>query len=156
LRHAVVALAATLAEHTNKRGELKMNSTNVDQTKEQIANHLQFLGYEVTKEEKFVRAHHPKKPNVIARVYSDGILHTAIWGTSDNARINRQGFLEYLNTLNEGAQVVRYYADKDVDLFVEGWYMGGYDRANYGRFLELWDSDFERFVKVPESERYLK
>ncbi|MEM4234689.1 MAG: hypothetical protein QXU75_06045 [Candidatus Methanomethylicaceae archaeon] len=133
-----------------------MNATNVEQTKEQIANHLQFLGYEVTREEKYVRARHPRKPNLIVQVYPEGILHTAIWATSGNAKINREGFLEYLNTLNENAKVVRYYADKDLDLFVEGWYTGGYERTNYSRFLELWDADFEKLAGMPETERYLK
>lgn len=133
-----------------------MSSTDADRSKEQIANHLQFLGYEVKQEESYVRARHPQKPNILVKVMTGGILHTSIWGSSDDAKRNRQAFLEWINQLNQGAQVVRYYADKDVDLIVEGWYTGGYDRTNYGRYLELSDLDFQRFVKTPETNRFIK
>jgi hypothetical protein len=133
-----------------------MGTGDIEQTKDQIANHLQFLGYDVVKEEKIIRAKHPKKPNMAARVFSDGVLHTSYWGTNDYAKRNRQGLLEYLNGLNLGASVARYYVDKDNDLVIESWYMGGYERTNYGRFLELCDGDFEKFLKVAETESYLK
>jgi phage gp46-like protein len=133
-----------------------MGATTTDQTKDQIVSHLQFLGYDVSKEEKFIRARHSKKPNLIVRVFSDGALHTSIWGTSDYAKGNRLALLEYVNALNQGAAIARYYADKDIDLIVESWYSGDYDRTNYARFLELCDSDFEKLIKISESGRFLK
>lgn len=130
--------------------------SNSDQAQEQIASHLKTLGYEVTREDESILASHPQKLAILLKGFSEGVLHTSVWQTNDDAKRNRQGLIEYVNALNQGAVAVRYYVDEDLDLFVEGLYVGGYDRTRYGQFLDLWDTDFKGFLQAPETNRYLE
>ena len=110
-------------------------------TLEQIANHLQFLGYEVTAEANMTRATHPTRFNFFMRPYAGGILFTTIFGCSENAKQDRLGYLDILNSLNNGAAVARFYADKDSDLLIEAWHPEYYERVQFGAFIEAWDRD---------------
>ena len=133
-----------------------MTSSNLDQAREQISTHLRFLGYEVTINEKTLFARHPQKSNFMLRVFNEGIMLTSIYNYDDAAKRDRLGYLEFINAANVAAGVVRYYASKDSDFFIEAWYSGEYKQIDFGRFLELWDTDFEKLAKVPGVEKYLK
>lgn len=126
-----------------------MASSSGDSVRDRIALHLEFLGYEITHEERFVRARHPLKPNLTVRTYGGGILHTAMWGCNDYAKEHSTEYLGWINGLNRDAAVVRYYADEDLDLFIEAWYPNIYERPHYGSFLEAWDRDMAKFMSAP-------
>lgn len=133
-----------------------MTTPDLDQTREQISDHLRFLGYDVSLQDKTIFARHANKPNMMLKVFTEGTLVTAIYGGSDVAKRDRAGYLDFINSANAAAGVSRYYCDKEADFFVEAWYSGDYSQLNFGRFLELWDTDFSKLIKVPGVEKYLK
>lgn len=133
-----------------------MTTTDLDQTREQVGNHLRFLGYEVSIEDRILFARHPTKSNIMVQVFIEGILMLTIFNCTDTAREDRAGYLELINSANEGAGVVRYFADRNSAFFIQAWYTGDYRQVDFGRFLELWYKDIEKLGKLPGVERYLR
>lgn len=123
---------------------------------DQVARHLEFLGYTVsTEQEGRLIATHTSKPNLVARDYKGGCLLTAFFGADTGAKRKRQGYLETINSLNSPATVARFYADSDGDFATEAFYNYPYDRAAFGRFMDLWDQDFSRVI-TSDIAQYLK
>jgi hypothetical protein len=98
--------------------------------------HFEFLGYNVEETDTSLVARHDKYYNVSVKPYNGGVLIVTFFGTTDRAKSDRVGFLEFLNGMNEGAVAARYYEDDEGDVIVEGWYPGDYDRTRFGVFLE--------------------
>ncbi|HWP03413.1 MAG TPA: hypothetical protein VNL96_08155, partial [Gemmatimonadaceae bacterium] len=113
----------------------------IGETMEQMSRHVEFLGYEVTRDDKLVKARHTRKYNLIMKPLAGGVLFTCIFSGSENAHGDRAGYLELVNALNNRAGVARFYADKDSDLFVEAWHPDHYERGEFGEFMESWDRD---------------
>jgi hypothetical protein len=121
----------------------------------QFHTHLEFLGYEVEDDGENIMARHKIKLNVILLFLSQGVLHTSLFGCSDHARHYRKDYMELVNALNREATLVRYYANSDLNLMIEGLYMGPYDRSRYGEFLETWDMDAQRMLRKEDLEKFL-
>ena len=122
---------------------------------DQMVTHLQFLGFEVERDGDIVKARHRTRVNILLRDFRGGVLLTSIFGCQDNAKRNRSGYLDFINLMNQRATVVRFYADKDSDFFMESWYPGTYDRALFGGFLDLWEEDVARLAGS-DAQKYLK
>ncbi len=79
------------------------------------------------------------------RKLSGGILLQAGIGGGARAKADRAGFVEAANQCNSKAEASRFYALKADDgepvLVVEAWHPDHYERAAFGRFLDLWDRD---------------
>ncbi len=108
---------------------------------EQVVTHLEFLGYQITREEKFVRAKHEKNLNLVVQSFNSGVLFTAFLSSNDLAKRDMLGFLECANTMNQKALIPRFYKDKDGDLVIEAWYPHIYDRGQFGLFMEQLNND---------------
>ncbi len=116
---------------------------------EQIRQHLEFLGYQVTDEDEGrVGAQHAVRPNLVARDFRGGCLLVAYFRKGDEAEQDRYGFLNAINGLNNPATVARFYADDDGDLAIEAFYNYPYDRVSFGQFMALWDQDFDRMLST--------
>lgn len=127
----------------------------MEATLNQISEHLEFLGYTIVPgQEDSFRANHATKPNFSVRAYAGGFLITAWYGTTPEALVNREGFLEAINVLNAQAIVSRYYVDKEYDFAVEAFYHPPYERVPFGQFMDLWDRDFTR-VLDSDIDQYL-
>ncbi len=124
-------------------------------TIEQMTTHLEFLGYEVSRDGDLTKARHPRRFNMVVRPLAGGVLFTAIFGASDNATRDRLGYLEMINALNANAGIARFYADKDADLFIEAWHPDYYDRADFGVFLEKLERDHHLLFGA-EGRKYLR
>ncbi len=98
--------------------------------------HFEVLGYEVDEGEKTFIAKHEEFYNVSVKGFNGGVLVVTFFGTTDKAKKNRVGFLEFLNELNTDAVAARFYEDDEGDVIVEGWYPGGYDRTRFGVFID--------------------
>jgi hypothetical protein len=122
---------------------------------DQMVTHLQFLGYSVERDGDIVKARHPTRVNILLRDFRGGVLLTSIFGCKDEAKRNRPAYMDFVNLMNQKASVVRFYADKDSDFFMESWYPGTYDRALFGSFLELWDEDIARLAQS-DAEKFLQ
>jgi hypothetical protein len=125
---------------------------------EQVATHLQFLGYEIVRREPVMLAKHPKKMNVGIRAFKGGILFQAFNSCKDLANSDKLGYLNLMNNWNRNAAAARFYADKDNDLCIEAWYPGAYDRERFGLFLEAWEGDSFTLLmgNAQEATKYLK
>ena len=55
----------------------------------------------------------------------------ALFGTTEYAQNNQVLYLDYINTLNEKATVVRFYNGKDNQFTVEAWIPDFYDKAAF-------------------------
>lgn len=132
-----------------------MTAPDLERTRAQIGHHLQFLGYEVSNDDKTVIARHPTKPNIIIRTFTEGVLFTSIYGCEEAASFDRAGFLEFINTANTNATISRYYAGTNNNFFLEAWYSGDYRQVDFARFVSLWEADFERLKQVPGIATYL-
>jgi hypothetical protein len=144
---------------TRQRPTITINKENkMSNNLDQMANHLQFLGYEVKTEGELRIAKHPKKMNVMLRLNRGGVLFTAINGVKDEAKNNRGGYLNFINMLNSKASVVRFYADKDSDFFMEAWYPDYYDRTMFGTFIDAWETETTTllFAQGDEALKFLK
>ncbi len=133
---------------------MAFDMTHVDRSA--VKEHLEYLGYDVTEDEEGnLRVDHPRKPKFAIKFFPDGFMHTSIWDTSERARQDPEGFLRYINSLNQAAFVSRYYADEDLDMFIEAFYIGRYERRTYARFITIWDEDFQRMIGNPNTEKFL-
>lgn len=135
-------------------GETSMSANTLDQ----IINHLQFLGYEITQKNELRIASCPKKMTANIRVFKGGILFTAFNRTESVAKSDVVGFLRFINTLNTNAAVARFYADKDFDLAIEAWYPDFYEKSKFGVFWDAWETDSFGLlvVNAEEAMKYLK
>jgi hypothetical protein len=134
-----------------RAGRINMTTKALDS----MLAHLEFLGYEVTQDGEIARAKHATRYNVSLRSFASGILLTRLFGANDTARQDKAGYLEFINSLNNKAAVARFYADKDMDLFIEAWYPDMYDRPSFGLFLEIWDRDCALMAES-EAPKYLR
>ena len=117
-----------------------------DSLLDSMASHLEFLGYEITKDadKKTFRAKHPKLANLQVREMDSGILFSTIFGCNDAAKSDGAEFLRCINALNKKSLVARFYSDQDPNnlaLFIETWQPNLYDKAVFGNFIEMLQRD---------------
>jgi hypothetical protein len=98
--------------------------------------HLEFLGYTVEEGETSLLARHEQYYNVSVKSLGGGVLVATFFGTTDRAKSDRVGFLDFLNGMNRDAVAARYYEDEEGDVIVEGWYAGDYERSRFGVFVD--------------------
>jgi len=117
-----------------------------DSVLDSMANHLEFLGYEITKdpERNAFRGKHANLAGFRAREMGSGILFTTIFGCNDTAKSDGAAFLGCINALNEKAVVARFYSDqdpKDLALYIETWQPNLYEKTVFGNFFEVLQRD---------------
>lgn len=112
-----------------------------------ISQHLSFLGYEVSQDKDRLFAKHAKHQNLMLRKLSGGLLLTSHYSANAKGKLQYTELLKLANRLNEQSIVARYYIDSDIDLVIERYYQGGYDKTNFGLFLETVHDDQKTFQK---------
>jgi CspA family cold shock protein len=128
---------------------------------EQIGSHLEKLGYTVmhkaTGANSVLVARHRKKKKIALRMRNGGILCTSIFHSTDFAKENREGYLDFINAMNQEVAVARVYADYEADLLFEAWLPDTLDRESLATFLGLWHYDTGELlaVKAREVAKYL-
>lgn len=119
-----------------------------------MATHLEFLGYELVRDSDWVGARHRTKLNLRLRDFAGGVLLSAVLFGNAAAKENRLDYLSFLNTMNQKAAVARFYADDDSDCTMEAWHPGLYERSKFGDFVSQWERDGERLLMAPEAQTY--
>lgn len=116
-------------------------------------NHLEFLGYRVEEGDNEIIGRHTRKPNLMIRPISDrGVLVSTIY--QFNPGIDRLAILEYVNTLNSDLMFMKAYVDNDVDLVMETFFEGEYDRSNFAILLDNIDYDMRVFLESDLTQIY--
>ena len=121
---------------------------------EQVLAHLEFLGYQITREGDLARCNHGTNWNAVIKPYQTGLLFLTFFGGGAVSKSNRAGFLEFVNHLNSEAAVSRFYVDSDGDLAAESWIPAHYDRQQFGHYLTLRERDIDRAAQG-DGKRYL-
>jgi hypothetical protein len=110
---------------------------------DQITNHLEFLGYEITRRENDVfYAKHTSYFNLIFKEYSYGVLFTAFLGLNAAAKSRLPEVYPRLNAFNRSARVCRAYLDKDMDMAVESCFPIFYEKVAFSNFMDTVNGDF--------------
>jgi hypothetical protein len=124
---------------------------------EQIKLHLECLGYamEDRPEGRFT-ARHPQKFTLMVKPFVGGVLLTAAFGASDQAKRDLSGYKAFANACNKSALVARFYVDDDLDLMIEAFYPNVYDRSAFGQFYENLDHDHSKLLGNADALKYLK
>ncbi|HSH01499.1 MAG TPA: hypothetical protein VLL52_03200 [Anaerolineae bacterium] len=131
-----------MGDNTNGFNEIELPGSGDELTlRQQIELHLEFLGYEIRHEEKMSRAIHPRRWNLGVRDYKGGILFSSFLRSNDWAKSNQGDYVQFINGVNQKVALARFYVDDDGDFVMEAWWVGGYDRTTFGRFMEQWQED---------------
>jgi hypothetical protein len=96
---------------------------------EQILAHIKSLGYEIVREDEriFAESHSTDKSSFYLSQNGRGIQFMYITEANAYAKQDRLGYLEFINNLNNKANVARYYTNKEYRLFILAWYPYLYD-----------------------------
>jgi hypothetical protein len=103
---------------------------------EALTEHLEFLGYTVSRSDEQLTARHGRHADVVLKRYAGGILVSAYYVANDYGRRNRDELVRLANEFNREAVAARYYVDGDGDLVIEAYYPGNYRKDSFGLFLE--------------------
>jgi L-rhamnose mutarotase len=136
----LVVLTGALFACATRAGELPAHAG-------EIQNHLEFLGYEVSRNDDSILAIHEERPNLQIRRASGGTLLLSYWQANDYARAHRAEFLELVNYFNANATTATFYIDDDGDLGFSGWFIGDYEKMRFAQFLERWNRDWADLVQ---------
>lgn len=131
-----------------------MPTKTLDQTLDQIAGHLQFLGYETSQDGESMIAKHAQKMNVMFKNLKGGILFMTLMSCQNSAKSDEIGYLRFINLLNTSAAVVRFYTDKDFYFHIEAWYPKSYEKTEFGIFWDAWEK--ESFLFMADKEQAVK
>jgi hypothetical protein len=132
-----------------------MSTDNSEKLKPYI-EHLEFLGYTVEpvgEEKKFFRAKaHPTRWNFIFMPFRQGILFTVSFRCQDEAKNNELTIFKFANVLNRGFYICRAYIDNDNDLAIESCYLKGYERRDFGIFMDDIESEIRSAMEKNKDE----
>lgn len=125
-----------------------------------ICSHLEYLGYEITRKDNMVRAEKcPSVPrNVRLSEGSGGIIFSVSFTNSENAKSNRQGYLEWVNLINKKAALITAFIDEGDILVFAGWFPKIYDKQVFGAFFQLFRDDINKslYGKDAKTDEFLK
>ncbi len=147
----LVVITGALFACATRAGELPPHAN-------EIQNHLEFLGYEVSRQDDSILAIHEERPNVQIRSANGGTLLLSYWQANDYARAHRAEFLELVNYFNVNATTATFYIDGDGDLGFSGWFIGDYDKMRFAQFLERWNRDWADLVQrdLARAQKFLE
>ena len=127
------------------------SKTPVDEL-QAVANHLTFLGFETMQEEGVIRAEHPHVLSLSVKQMDHGLLHAGYAQVAGEPTAK----LAFINALNQGALVARFYLDGDGDCTIEAWLPGGYERARYALFIDMLRRDLRNAAGHADAQDFFR
>jgi hypothetical protein len=125
---------------------------------ESISSHLEFLGYTVTKEEKFIRAQGSGIPRLFFfNQRGDGLNFNTSYNLAESTAADRLGMLEWVNEINRASDVIGALINKEtttVTFFA--WFPGFYEKKLFGSFFTTFSNDILRIARDERWNKYLK
>ncbi len=125
---------------------------------ESISSHLEFLGYTVTKEEKFIRAQGSGVPRLFFfNQRGDGLNFNTSYNLAEATAADRLGMLEWVNEINRVADIIGALINKEtttVTFFA--WFPSFYDKKLFGSFFTTFSNDILRIARDERWNKYLK
>ena len=137
----------------NNRKENKMN------TKIQIQNHMECLGYEVlTQDDKpnSIMCAKEIAPLLLLSWTDSYIMFYAQYEINSIAKSNEANFMSFINKLNSKASSTRYFITETKEIAFEGLYFGEYDKKIFSNFVSHWEYDvIDRLFNEDDTNLYL-
>lgn len=116
-----------------------------------IADHLEYLGYEIKpppKDLPGVRAVHKSRFDIRVRPLRGGIFFMSSFKAKPEAiEKDELTYLRALNTINLNSSILRVYDDEHKFLVIEAWYPAAYDKATFATFIDRWQKDTDLMVR---------
>lgn len=138
--------------HETIKSVEKQKSPKVIQNEslKQIANHLEFLGYEVKKldidgEREFIFAKHSKNNNIVFWEMFPGFTMFKVSLTTEkkpSAKIDA-----FINDTNKVLEISKLYYDIDENVLTlrfEAIYVGNYIKETFGQFYDIFTNDQQK------------
>lgn len=129
-----------------------------------IANHLEFLGYSISRLElredtEWVIAKHEDNNNWILQQPSEGIIFVQI--RLNTGKKHTAAMEKAVNTLNSVLDITRFFytvdeADGLVEVRIESIYTGKYVKELFSKFYEMVENDQKRLVTNEKFEAFYK
>ena len=110
-----------------------------------VAAHLEFMGYTITRSEKYVTARKDGEAVITIRLHKGNMLFSAYYNLDKTQGTNEE-LLEAVNGLNVNAAACRYYVDSEGDLLIEMLIPDTYDRVLFGSIFALWQKESRETV----------
>jgi hypothetical protein len=125
----------------------------------EVCSHLEFLGYKITKTENGAKAEGTSLPRLVhIAERPSGLIFTAYYNTTENAKSNRNGFLEWVNFMNKKTTLITSFIDDGDGLGFAGWFPKIYDKQAFGNFFRIFGDDVNNalFGKDAKTDEFLK
>lgn len=106
---------------------------------QQVAMHLQRLGYQIQIEEHFIRASHENNPIILIRGFEAGVMLVTAFRV--NKELEGHSTLYFVNDLNLQSIAARFVVDKDGDFTMETWLPSPYDPEAFTNLFARWQRD---------------
>lgn len=137
----------------------------MSKTLEQIANHLEFLGYKIEKiepkkegDKELVIATHAKNNNMVIFEMLPSFIMFRVNLTSERKPSTEMD--TFLNDANKKFDVAKVFYDNEDDnavLRFEAIYIGEYSKEIFGQFYDMFEKDQKRIVVLDNfSKIFLK
>ena len=127
--------------------------------KEQIKNHMEYLGYNVIYHETLediILCSKRGYPPTMLECKEHGIRFFAFYNMNEIAKNNPVEFKNYVNRLNRATCVIKFFVDKDGNFNFGSFSLGEYDRQQFADFIYLWENDLGPGMdNVPGTDRFL-
>lgn len=130
----------------------------------EVANHVEFLGYTVKKEDETTYSADPSSEDVTQPSFTfhrgrgGGVFFLCGFPTADKVKEDLTGFLQFVNDGNLGAYVARFtWSPQNEGFYAETYYTSSYDKRTFGTFISTWLSEITNFLTSHKSqvEKYL-
>ena len=132
-----------------------------NETLKQMANHLNFLGYEIEKldldkNKEFIIARHSKNNNIVFwEIFSNFTLCKVGLKTTKKPTKEIDNFL---NEANKALDITKVYYETEGNgliLRFEATYIGQYQKETFGQFYEVFEKDQQRFTLLDDFNNLL-
>jgi hypothetical protein len=130
----------------------------------EVSNHIEFLGYKVTKDDEVTYAAEPvmedqAKPSFTFHPAKGGLFFLSGYPLSKEANADPIGFFEFLNEGNVAAYLVRFTWSRETEgFYAEGYFPGTYDKHAFATFITTWLEEIVKFItsNKPRVKKYFQ
>jgi len=130
---------------------------NYEFRKDQIASHLEYLGYDVENKEDHIFAKHAKYLNILVKFLDDGTSIYGLYSMSESAKNDRAGVLEAINKFNLESYCTKFFMFEDAStLCISAWIPGEYEKLSFGKIMSRFNDDLIKVRINSGLEQYIR
>lgn len=124
-------------------------------TKEQIKNHLEYLGYTIEEEADHLLCEKAGYAKIFITIKDKCFRFLSAYNLNEIAQINPAEFASYMNTLNQSTIITTFYYEEGFINFT-ALSFGGYNKQLFSEFVGCWETDTTQMIdNNSDSDRFL-